>query len=230
MQGLWVIPTPLGNLRDITLRSIETLKMLDVLWCEDTRQSRKLLSHFSIKGKPLRTLHAHNEHRILDKLFAEATAQNWKVGLLTDGGMPGISDPGFLPIREAHLRKVPVYVLPGPSAFLTALVASGLPMDKFIFEGFFPRKGQLSYLSGFLSEERTVLWYESPHRLVKTLELLARCLGGERWAAVARELTKLHEEVRRGTLAELYAHYSAHPPRGEAVIVVAGASYREAST
>lgn len=200
---------------------------MDVLWCEDTRHSLKLLRHYAIERKPLRALHLANEHQALEGLFSEAISKNWKVGLLTDSGMPGISDPGFLPIREAHRRQIPVYVLPGPSAFLTALIASGLPADRFIFEGFFPRKGRERYLQAFLTEERTVIWYESPHRLVKTLEILRDELGTERWAAVARELTKVHEEVRRGTLAALHAHYAAHAPRGEVVLVVAGATYTE---
>ncbi|MCX8112206.1 MAG: 16S rRNA (cytidine(1402)-2'-O)-methyltransferase [Bacteroidia bacterium] len=228
MQGLWIIPTPIGNLRDLTLRSLDTLQQMDVLWCEDTRQSLKLLRHYSISPKPLRPFHAANEHKAVERLFAEAMANNWKVGLLTDSGMPGLSDPGFLPIREAHRKQVPVYVLPGPTAFLTALIASGLPSDRFVFEGFFPRKGRDRYIHAFLSEERTTIWYESPHRLIQTIGYLRDTLGGNRWACIARELTKLHEEVRRGTLAELYAYYAAQVPRGEVVIVVAGASYREA--
>jgi len=229
VQGLWVIPTPIGNLQDLTLRSLQTLQAMDALWCEDTRHSLKLLRHYEIEPKPLRSLHLGNEHRVLEGLFSEAIAKNWKVGLLTDSGMPGISDPGFLPVREAYRRGVPVYVLPGPSAFLTALIASGLPAERFIFEGFFPRKGRTRYLQAFLSEERTIIWYESPHRLVGTLELLRDTLGAGRWAAVARELTKVHEEVRRGTLAELHAHYAEHAPRGEVVIVVAGATYTESA-
>ncbi|MCS6895826.1 MAG: 16S rRNA (cytidine(1402)-2'-O)-methyltransferase [Bacteroidia bacterium] len=228
MKGLWVIPTPIGNLEDITLRALEALKGMDALWCEDTRNARKLLSHYSISGKPLRALHVGNEHKAIQRLFAEATAKGWKVGLLTDGGMPGISDPGFLPIREAHRRFIPVHVLPGPSAFLTALIASGLPMERFVFEGFFPRKAQKSYLQPLCSEERTLIWYESPHRLVKTLGLLREVFGDQRWACVARELTKVYEEVRRGTLAQLHDYYAAHTPRGEVVLVVAGATYSEA--
>lgn len=230
MQGLWIIPTPIGNLEDLTYRSVHVLRQMDALWCEDTRQSLKLLRHYDIPRKVLRSLHAWNEHTAVDRLFAEAIRENWKVGLLTDSGMPGISDPGFLPIREAHRRKVPVHVLPGPSAFLTALIASGLPSDRFIFEGFFPRKGRDKYIQQFLLEERTVIWYESPQRLIGTLAYLQQTLGSERWGCVARELTKIHEEVRRGTLAQLHAYYEAHPPRGEVVLVVAGASYREAQT
>lgn len=227
MQGLWVIPTPIGNLGDITLRSLETLRQMDVLWCEDTRHSLRLLKHHAIERKPLRALHLWNEHVALEGLFSEAISRNWKVGLLTDSGMPGVSDPGFLPVREAYRRRVPVHVLPGPSAFLTALIASGLPAERFIFEGFFPRKGRERYIQVFLPEERTVIWYEAPQRLVGTLAYLAEKLGTHRWGAVARELTKIHEEIRRGTLAQLHAHYAAHAPRGEVVLLVAGASYDE---
>ncbi|RMF54111.1 MAG: 16S rRNA (cytidine(1402)-2'-O)-methyltransferase, partial [Bacteroidetes bacterium] len=217
MLGLWVIPTPIGNLADLTLRALEVLRSVDVLWCEDTRQARKLLHHYELGARPLRALHAHNEHRVLESLFAEATAARWRVGLLTDSGMPGISDPGYLPIQEAYRRGVPVYVLPGPTAFVTALIASGLPAHRFAFEGFFPRKGQRTYLQRLQTEDRTLIWYEAPTRLVRTLALLQEIWGPERVGCVARELTKLHEEVRRGTLAELYAHYAAHPPRGEVV-------------
>ncbi|GIV24783.1 MAG: hypothetical protein KatS3mg026_0475 [Bacteroidia bacterium] len=147
MLGLWVIPTPIGNLADLTLRALEVLEKVDVLWCEDTRPSPEAFAPLPAAGSgPLRALHAHNEHRVLEKLFAEAAAARWQVGLLTDSGMPGISDPGYLPIQEAYRRGVPVYVLPGPTAFVTALIASGLPAHRFAFEGFFPRKGQRIYL------------------------------------------------------------------------------------
>lgn len=225
MLGLWVIPTPIGHLADLTLRALEVLRSVDVLWCEDTRQARKLLHHYELPARPLRALHAHNEHRVLERLFAEATAARWRVGLLTDSGMPGISDPGYLPIQEAYRRGVPVYVLPGPTAFVTALIASGLPAHRFAFEGFFPRKGQRTYLQRLQNEDRTLIWYEAPTRLVQTLALLQEVWGPQRVGCVARELTKLHEEVRRGTLAELYAHYAAHPPRGEVVLLVAGPTY-----
>ncbi|MCX7607536.1 MAG: 16S rRNA (cytidine(1402)-2'-O)-methyltransferase [Bacteroidia bacterium] len=225
MQGLWVIPTPIGNLADITLRALETLREVDVLWCEDTRQSRKLLHHYRVPAKELRSLHAANEHRVVHRLFAEAQRHNWKVGLMTDAGTPGVSDPGYLPVQVAIQRNIPVYVLPGPTAFLVALIASGLPSNCFVFEGFFPRKSQNRYVESLLEEERTYIWYESPRRLVSTLALLKERLGDYRMACVARELTKVHEEVRRGTLAELYAHYTAHPPRGEVVLLLAGASY-----
>lgn len=226
MQGLWVIPTPIGHLGDLTYRACEVLSAMDVLWCEDTRQSRKLLQHYGIAPKPLRVLHVANEHRVLPCLYEEALQHRWRVGLLTDGGMPGISDPGYLPIVEARRRGIPVHVLPGPTAFVVALVASGLPAHRFAFEGFFPRRGQTAYLAALATEPRTLIWYESPHRLVRTLGLLREAWGDERWACVARELTKIHEEVRCGTLAQLYAHYSASPPRGEVVLLVASADYR----
>lgn len=226
MLGLWVIPTPLGNLADLTLRALEVLQKVDVLWCEDTREARKLLHHYELPAKPLRALHMHNEHRVLEGLFTEATVHQWYVGLLTDSGMPGISDPGYLPIQEAYRRGVPVHVLPGPTAFVTALVASGLPAHRFAFEGFFPRKGQESYLRQLGDDDRTLIWYEAPTRLVRTLAILQAMWGPDRVGCVARELTKLHEEVRRGTLADLYAHYAAHPPRGEVVLLVAGPAYK----
>ncbi|MCS6789556.1 MAG: 16S rRNA (cytidine(1402)-2'-O)-methyltransferase [Bacteroidia bacterium] len=227
MQGLWVVPTPIGNLSDITLRGIEVLRSADVIWCEDTRHTRKLLSHYSIGGKLLRSYHMANERQALPRLFDEAQVKDWKVALVTDGGMPGIADPGFLAIREAYRRKIPVSVLPGPNAALTALVASGLPCDRFIFEGFMPRKGLLSYLSAFQQEERTVIWYESPHRIVRTINALADILGAARWAAVVRELSKIYEEVRRGPLGRLRSDIQANPPRGEVVLLLSGVSYQE---
>lgn len=222
MRGLWVIPTPIGHLEDLTLRALKYLQAADVLWCEDTRHSQKLLSRYQIR-KPLRALHAHNEHGVLAGLFEEASAKGWQVGLITDGGMPGICDPGYLAVRMAYERGIPVEVLPGPTAFVVALVASNLPAHRFAFEGFFPRKGQVAYLASLINEPRTLIWYESPQRLLKTLDLLRRHFGAERRACVARELTKLHEEVRRGTLAELHAYYLAHPPKGECILLVAGA-------
>jgi len=224
MRGLWVIPTPIGNLEDITLRALALLRDADVIWCEDTRQSQKLLRHYGIQ-KPLRSLHAHNEHGRVERLFDEATARQWTAALITDSGMPGISDPGYLAIQQALKRHIPVQVLPGPSAFVVALVGSGLPAHRFTFEGFFPRKGQNTYLQKLQSEERTLIWYEAPHRLVKTLELLQSYFGPNRPACVARELTKQHETYHRGTLGSLYEHFLAHRPRGECVIVVAGHSY-----
>ncbi len=224
MRGLWVVPTPIGNLEDITIRALSLLRAADVIWCEDTRQTQKLLRHYDIH-KPLRSFHVFNEQGRVERLFDEAMAHQWAVALVTDSGMPGISDPGYLAIREAQRRNIPFQVLPGPSAFVVALVGSGLPIHRFAFEGFFPRKGQQTYLQKLQSEERTLLWYESPHRLVKTLSLLKLHLGPRRLACVARELTKLHETYHRGTLEALYEYFLAHPPRGECVIVVAGPQY-----
>lgn len=224
MRGLWVIPTPIGNLQDISLRALALLKAADVIWCEDTRQSQKLLRYHGIQ-KPLRSLHAFNEHKQVGRLFDEATANQWAVALITDSGMPGISDPGYLAIQEALRRQVPIEVLPGPSAFVVALVGSGLPAHRFAFEGFFPRKGYHAYLQKLQTEERTLIWYESPHRLTKTLGLLKEYLGPQRLACVARELTKKHETYHRGTLGTLHEYFLAHPPRGECVLLVAGPHY-----
>jgi 16S rRNA (cytidine1402-2'-O)-methyltransferase len=224
MQGLWVIPTPIGNLEDLTLRALRLLKRVDAIWCEDTHQSRKLLAHYEIE-KPLRSLHAYNEHERVRRLFDEAAQKGWGVALITDGGMPGISDPGYLAIQEAYRRDIPVEVLPGPSAFLVALVGSGLPAHRFAFEGFFPRRGLQRYIQSVAEDPRTLIWYESPHRLVKTLGTLCENIGPYRWGCVARELTKIHETYHRGTLGELYAHFLAHPPRGECVLLVAGPEY-----
>lgn len=224
MRGLWVVPTPIGNLEDITLRALARLREADVIWCEDTRQSQKLLQHYEIR-KSLRSLHAFNEHERVGRLFDEAAAHHWAVALITDSGTPGISDPGYLAIQEALRRQVPIEVLPGPAAFVVALVGSGLPLHKFAFEGFFPRKGQQKYLQKLQTEERTLIWYESPHRLVKTLGLLKESLGPSRLSCIARELTKQHESYHRGTLETLHAYFLANPPRGECVLLVAGPQY-----
>jgi 16S rRNA (cytidine1402-2'-O)-methyltransferase len=224
MRGLWVVPTPIGNLEDITLRALARLREADVIWCEDTRQSQKLLQHYEIR-KPLRPLHVFNEHERVGRLFDEAAAHHWAVALITDSGTPGISDPGYLAIQEALRRQVPIEVLPGPAAFVVALVGSGLPLHKFAFEGFFPRKGQQKYLQKLQTEERTLIWYESPHRLVKTLGLLKESLGPNRLSCIARELTKQHESYHRGTLETLHAYFLANPPRGECVLLVAGPQY-----
>ena len=224
MRGLWVIPTPIGHLEDITLRAIAFLREVDVIWCEDTRVSHKLLRHYGIQ-KPLRSLHAYNEHERVGRLFDEAMERNWQAALISDSGMPGISDPGYLAIQEAIKRHIPVQVLPGPSAFVIALVGSGLPAHRFVFEGFFPRKGQHTYLQKLQSEERTLIWYEAPHRLVKTLDLLKSYLGPNRLACVARELTKKHETYHRGTLGSLHEYFLAHSPKGECILLVAGPPY-----
>src|SRR3954468_976432 len=218
---LYIVPTPLGNLKDITLRSLEVLKSVDVILAEDTRTSSKLLQHYGI-SKPLSPYHQHNEHKIVthiaDQLLAGKT-----FALITDAGTPGISDPGFLLVRECIRHNIPVECLPGATAFVPALVQSGLPSDSFVFEGFLPlKKGRQTMLKKLAEEERTVILYESPHRLIKTLHELATCFGPDRQAAVCRELTKIYEETNTNTLTALAAHYEAHPPKGEIVLVVAG--------
>ena len=222
---LYVVPTPIGNLEDITLRAIRVLGEVELVLAEDTRVSGQLLAHLGI-DRPLRSFHAHNEHHVLqgvvDKLKAGAV-----FALVSDAGTFGISDPGFLLVRACLEAGVPVETLPGPTAFVPALVSSGLPCDRFVFEGFLPvKKGRRTRLQLLAAEQRTIVFYESPHRIERTLRELAEVLGGERRAAVARELSKLHEEVLRGTLAELAAHFAATAARGEIVLCVAGADDR----
>ena len=216
-----LVPTPIGNRDDITLRALEVLRTADRIAAEDTRHTGRLLQHFEIK-KPLVALHAHNEHGKVKQLIAEVQATGEHLAVVSDAGTPGISDPGFLLVREAIAAGVEVICLPGPTAFVPALVASGLPCDRFVFEGFLPpKKGRKTRLESLADESRTLVFYESPFRLVKTLRNLAAHLG-ERPASVAREISKLHEEFRRGTLTELAEHYEAHSPKGECVVVVGG--------
>jgi len=219
--GLYLVPSPIGNLGDITYRAVEVLRSVDAILCEDTRTSSVLLNHYNIH-KPLYPHHQHNEHKTLEKLVEELKAGK-QLALLTDAGTPGISDPGFLLVRECIRNDIQVECLPGASALLPALVQSGLPASSFCFEGFPPqKKGRQTFFKKLAGEERTIILYESPHRLVKTLREMAEHLGSERPAAVCRELTKMFEETRRGTLAELAAHYEATPPKGEIVVVVGG--------
>jgi 16S rRNA (cytidine1402-2'-O)-methyltransferase len=221
---LVLVPTPVGNLEDITLRALRLLKEADVVACEDTRTTGVLFQHYGIET-PRVSFHVHNEHQRTAGLV-ERMRGGETVALVSDAGTPGVSDPGFLLVRAAAEAGVRVEALPGPTAFVPALVASGLPTDRFVFEGFLPhKKGRQTRLQTLADEPRTVVLYESPHRLVKLLGQLAEHCGAERPAAVARELTKVHEEVRRGTLAELGAWYGAQPKvRGEIVVVVGGAS------
>ncbi len=219
---LYIVPTPIGNLEDITLRAIRVLKEVSLVLAEDTRTSKKLLTHYQI-DTPLKAFHAHNEHAVTDS-FVQQMAQNIDMALISDAGTPGISDPGFLLIRACHEAQVPVVSLPGPSASLTALVASGLPSDKFYFEGFLPhKKGRQTRLS-FLGElPCTFILFESPHRLLKCLHQLIEHCGPDRLACVCRELTKIHEEVRRDTLQNLHDHFDGPGKvKGEIVIVVSG--------
>ncbi|MBS1772849.1 MAG: 16S rRNA (cytidine(1402)-2'-O)-methyltransferase [Bacteroidetes bacterium] len=218
---LYLVPSPIGNLGDITYRAVEVLKNADVILCEDTRTSYILLQHYGIQ-KPLTPYHQHNEHKILAHLVEQMQAGK-TFALITDAGTPGISDPGFLLVRECVRNNIPVECMPGATAFVPALVQSGIPSNRFVFEGFLPlKKGRQTMMKQLAEEERTVILYESPHRLAKTLDELAVYLGNERQAAVCRELTKKFEETRKGTLQELAAHYTANQVKGEIVLVIAG--------
>ena len=218
---LYLVPSPIGNLQDITLRALEVLKSVDVILAEDTRNSSRLLNHYAII-KPLTPYHQHNEHRVLHHL-ADQLLQGKKMALLTDAGTPGVSDPAFLLVRECIRVGVTVECLPGATAFVPALVNSGLPMNRFAFEGFLPpKKGRQSLLKQLADETRTLVFYESPMRLVKTLEEMAQYFGAERRCSVSRELTKLFEENYRGSLLEVSAYFKEKGVKGEIVIVVEG--------
>ncbi len=218
---LYLVPTPLGNLKDITLRALEVLKEVDLILCEDTRTSQKLLQHYQI-NKPLTPYHQHNEHRVADHLVAQLQAGK-KMALITDAGTPGISDPGFLLVRACIQQGVTVNCLPGASAFVPALINSGFSAQRFCFEGFLPlKKGRQTLLKLLATETRTIIFYESPVRLVKTLTDLSTYMGETRRASVSREITKMFEETRRGTLQELIAYFTQKPPKGEIVLVLEG--------
>jgi 16S rRNA (cytidine1402-2'-O)-methyltransferase len=218
---LYLIPTPLGNLKDITLRSLEVLQQVDVILCEDTRTSSKLLNHYNIK-KPVSPYHQHNEHKIVEHIV-EQLRSGKTMALITDAGTPGISDPAFLLVRECIKQEVKVECLPGATAFVPALVNSGIPSNRFAFEGFLPlKKGRQTMMKQLVEEERTMIFYESPMRLVKTLEEFITYFGADRQCSVSRELTKLFEENKRGTLREVADHFKAKTVKGEIVIVVAG--------
>ena len=218
---LTLVPTPIGNLQDITLRALEVLKNADLILAEDTRTARFLLQHFQIEKRIL-SHHQHNEHNALKEVIRLLKEGN-KIALVSDAGTPAISDPGFLIVRECIKEDIEVYCLPGPTAFVPALVMSGLPCDKFVFEGFLPqKKGRQSRFLFLKEEERTVVFYESPFRLVKLLEEVMEHFGADRKCSVSRELTKMFEETRRGTAKDLFQHFSAHPPKGEIVVCVGG--------
>lgn len=218
---LYLIPTPVGNLKDITLRSLEVLQSVDVILCEDTRTSSKLLQHYNIQ-KPTSPYHQHNEHKIVEHLTTQMQAGK-TFALITDAGTPAISDPAFLLVRECIKQNIKVECLPGATAFVPALVNSGLTTNRFTFEGFLPvKKGRQTLLKQLAAEERTMIFYESPYRLVKTLENFIEYFGGERSCCVSRELSKMFEENKRGTLTEVAAHFKTHTPKGEIVIVVEG--------
>lgn len=218
---LYLVPTPLGNLKDITLRALEVLNAVDVILCEDTRTSSKLLQHYAIQ-KPLSPYHQHNEHKIVSHI-ADQLETGKTMALITDAGTPGISDPAFLIVRECIQRKIKVETLPGAVAFVPALVNSGLPTNRFVFEGFLPlKKGRQTLLKKLANEERTMIFYESPMRLVKTLEEMAKYFSEERKCSVARELTKIFEENQRGTLIEVAEYFKSKSVKGEIVLVVDG--------
>lgn len=221
MGILYVVPTPVGNLEDMTFRAVRILKEADLVLAEDTRTSGLLLKHFEIKNA-MQSHHKFNEHKTLESVINRLKGGE-TIALVSDAGTPGISDPGFLIVRECVRNGIEVQCLPGPTAFVPALVDSGLPDERFCFEGFLPqKKGRMTRLNALAGECRTMVFYESPYRLLKTLALFAEVFGAERQASVSREISKLHEETVRGTLAELVEHFTANEPRGEIVIVVAG--------
>ena len=226
MGILYIVPTPVGNMEDMTLRAIRILKEVDLVLAEDTRTSGVLLKHFDIKNQLL-SHHKFNEHGTSAGIVSRLLAGQ-DVALISDAGTPGISDPGFFLVREAVKAGVEVQTLPGATAFVPALVSSGLPCDRFAFEGFLPqKKGRQTKLLSRANEERTMIFYESPYRLLKTLEQFAEAYGAERRVSVCREISKIHEESVRGTLSEVIAHFREHEPKGEIVIVLAGKTKEE---
>jgi 16S rRNA (cytidine1402-2'-O)-methyltransferase len=221
MAKLYVVPTPVGNLEDMTFRAIKVLKEADLILAEDTRTSGILLKHFEIKNA-MQSHHKFNEHKMVESVVNRIKGGE-TVALISDAGTPGISDPGFLVVRECIKNDIEVQCLPGATAFVPAVVSSGLPNERFCFEGFLPqKKGRMTRLKSLQSETRTMIFYESPHRLLKTLTQFGEYFGIERKASVSREISKLHEETVRGTLAELIEHFTNVDPRGEIVIVLAG--------
>lgn len=221
MGRLYVVPTPVGNLEDMTFRAIRILKEADLILAEDTRTSGILLKHFEIKNA-MQSYHKFNEHKTVEGIINRLKAGE-TIALVSDAGTPGISDPGFLVVRECVKNDIEVQCLPGATAFVPALVASGLPDERFCFEGFLPqKKGRMTRLNGLGEETRTMIFYESPYRLVKTLTQFAEIFGPERQVSVCREISKIHEESVRGTLQEVIAHFTATEPRGEIVIILAG--------
>lgn len=218
---LFIVPTPIGNLEDITLRAINVLKTVDVVLAEDTRTSGNLLKHLGI-SKPLQSYHIHNEHQTVTRVI-ERILKGETMALVSDAGTPAVSDPGFLLVRECIKYGITIECLPGPTAFVPALVNSGLPSDRFTFEGFLPhKKGRQTRLQNLANEERTMIFYESPHRLLKSLQQFSEYFGPERQVSVSRELTKIFEENIRGTVTEVLAYFSAKTIKGEIVIIVGG--------
>jgi len=218
---LYVVPTPIGNLEDMTIRAIRILKSVDLILAEDTRTSGFLLKHFEIKT-PMQSHHKFNEHKTVESVVQKIKG-GMTVALISDAGTPAISDPGFLVVRQCVENGIEVECLPGATAFVPALVASGLPNDRFCFEGFLPqKKGRQTKFNEMATEKRTMIFYESPFRLVKTLTQLSEVLGNERKASVSREISKLFEETKRGTLQKLAQHFTDHNPKGEIVVIIAG--------
>lgn len=221
MAKLYLVPTPIGNLEDMTFRAIRVLKEADTILAEDTRTSGKLLKHFDI-ATPMQSHHMHNEHKTVENIISRIKSGE-TIALISDAGTPAISDPGFLLTRACVEAGIEVDCLPGATAFVPALVNSGLPNDKFVFEGFLPvKKGRQTRLNALAEETRTMIFYESPHKLVKTLSQFVEVFGQERRISVSREISKLHEETVRGTIKEVLAHYTAKPPKGEIVLVLEG--------
>ena len=220
MSGkLYLVPTPIGNLKDITFRAIETLNHVDLILAEDTRTSIKLLNHYEIKT-PMISYHMHNEHRILDDIIDKLTT-GINIALISDAGTPAISDPGFLLVRACVENKIEIDCLPGATALIPALVNSGFPNDKFVFEGFLPvKKGRQTRFKLLAEETRTIIVYESPHKLLKTLRDISLYMGEETQLSISREISKLYEETLRGTSKELEAHFNTKKPKGEIVIII----------
>ena len=222
MGKLYLVPTPVGNLGDITLRAIELLKSADLVLAEDTRTTGMLLKHYDIKAR-LQSHHKFNEHQTAEAVAERLAVSDETVVLVSDAGTPGISDPGFMLVRACVARDVEVQCLPGATAFVPALVSSGLPCERFAFEGFLPqKKGRATRIAALAEEPRTMIIYESPYRVAKTLRQLAEAFGSDRRCAACREISKLHEECVRGTLEEVAAHFEANEPRGEFVLIVEG--------
>ena len=221
MSKLYIVPTPIGNLKDMTFRAIEVLKEADLILAEDTRTSGKLLKHFEI-STPMMSYHMHNEHKVLEGIV-KRIKNGETMALISDAGTPAISDPGFLLVRACIEENIEVDCLPGATALIPALVNSGFPNDRFIFEGFLPvKKGRQTRFESLAEETRTLIFYESPHRIVKTLSQVVQFFGSQRKVSVSRELSKLHEETIRGTAEEVLLHFEKHPPKGEIVLIVEG--------
>ena len=218
---LYLVPTPIGNLEDITLRAIKTLKEVNLILAEDTRTSGKLLKHLAV-ATPMRSYHMHNEHKVLDSIV-QLLKNGESIALISDAGTPAISDPGFLLVRACAAANIEVICLPGATAFVPALVVSGLPNEKFVFEGFLPvKKGRQTRLKLLAEETRTIVFYESPHKLLKTLNHFEAYFGADRQMSISREVSKLYEETLRGTVATMITHFENHKPKGEFVLVLAG--------